>query len=299
MDINYELYKVFYYVGKTLSFSEASKCLFISQSAVSQSIKVLEKRLDTVLFTRSTKKVSLTREGEILFKHVESAINLLTRGENQLCEVEHEKKIQLRIAASNTISKNVLLPYINEFHKNNKDAHIKIFSCDANTGSKLLDEDKVDVVIASSVGASFTNQNVITLRTFQDVFVANKEFFPLEERVMKMEELVEYPILMMNKEDSSNEFLHAHLLKNSIDLVPDMELSSNELLLDLAKVGMGIAFIPEFCLNHITDDENMIKIDIMDNVPPRKLVVATKEEGENIDIVHKFMEVLNVNHVLV
>ena len=43
MEINYELYKVFYYVAKTLSFSEASKKLFISQSAVSQSIKALEK----------------------------------------------------------------------------------------------------------------------------------------------------------------------------------------------------------------------------------------------------------------
>lgn len=298
MDINYELYKVFYYVGKTLSFSEASKCLFISQSAVSQSIKVLEKRLDTVLFTRSTKKVSLTREGEILFKHVESAINLLTRGENQLCEVENEKKIQLRIAASNSISKNVLLPYINEFHKKNKDAHIKIFSCDANAGVKMLDEDKADIVIASTSGTLVGNQNVMTLKTFQDVFVANKEFFPLEDKVLKMEELVEYPILMMNKEDSSNEFLHSHLIKNSVDLVPDMELNSNELLIDLAKVGMGIAFVPEFCLNHIMDDENMIKIDIMDNVPSRKLVVATKEDGENIDIVNKFMEVLNIHQLV-
>ena len=69
MDINYELYKVFFHVARTLSFSEAAGELFISQSAVSQSIKVLEKRLDVTLFTRSTKRVSLTKEGEILFKH--------------------------------------------------------------------------------------------------------------------------------------------------------------------------------------------------------------------------------------
>ncbi|MFW5670596.1 MAG: LysR family transcriptional regulator, partial [Acetivibrio ethanolgignens] len=59
MDINFELYKVFYYVAKTLSFSDASKELFISQSAVSQSIKTLEKRLNQTLFIRSTKKVRL------------------------------------------------------------------------------------------------------------------------------------------------------------------------------------------------------------------------------------------------
>ena len=71
MDINYELYKVFYYVATTLSFSEASKQLFISQSAVSQSIKVLEKKLNQPLFIRSTKRVQLTPEGEILLnRHV-------------------------------------------------------------------------------------------------------------------------------------------------------------------------------------------------------------------------------------
>ena len=75
MDINYELYKVFYYVASTLSFSEASKQLFISQSAVSQSIKALEKKLDQTLFIRSTKKVRLTTEGEILLRHIEPAIS--------------------------------------------------------------------------------------------------------------------------------------------------------------------------------------------------------------------------------
>ena len=70
MDINYELYKVFYYVAKTLSFSEASKLLFISQSAVSQSVKSLETKLNQNLFIRSTKRVKLTPEGEVLFKHI-------------------------------------------------------------------------------------------------------------------------------------------------------------------------------------------------------------------------------------
>ena len=83
MDINYELYKVFYYVASTLSFSEASKQLFISQSAVSQSIKALEKKLDQTLFIRSTKKVRLTTEGEILLRHIEPAISLIKRGESQ------------------------------------------------------------------------------------------------------------------------------------------------------------------------------------------------------------------------
>lgn len=73
MDINYELYKVFYHVASSLSFSEASKQLFISQSAVSQSIKTLEKKIGQPLFIRSTKKVQLTPAGELLLQHIESS----------------------------------------------------------------------------------------------------------------------------------------------------------------------------------------------------------------------------------
>ena len=111
MDINYELYKVFYYVADTLSFSEASKQLFISQSAVSQSIKALEKKLDQVLFIRSTKKVQLTPEGEILLRHIEPAINLIKRGESQIMETASTGG-QIRIGASDTICRYFLVPYL-------------------------------------------------------------------------------------------------------------------------------------------------------------------------------------------
>ena len=84
MDISFELYKVFYHVASTLSFSEASRQLFISQSAVSQSVKSLEQKLGHPLFVRNTKKVELTPEGETLFRHVQPAVSLLLQGENQL-----------------------------------------------------------------------------------------------------------------------------------------------------------------------------------------------------------------------
>ena len=126
MDINYELYKVFYYVATTLSFSEASKLLFISQSAVSQSIKVLEKKLGITLFIRSTKRVQLTPEGETLLRHVEPAINLIARGEAQIMEAGTLGGGQLRIGASDTICRYFLVPYLNRFHRSFPNVHIKV-----------------------------------------------------------------------------------------------------------------------------------------------------------------------------
>src|SRR5699024_6769434 len=110
MDINYELYRVFYHVAASLSFSEASKQLFISQSAVSQSIKVLEKKLGITLFIRRTKKVQLQPEEEVLLRYLEPAVNLIQRGEAPVMESSTLGGIQLRIGASDTICRYFLVP---------------------------------------------------------------------------------------------------------------------------------------------------------------------------------------------
>ena len=127
MDINLELYKVFYYVATTLSFSEASRQLFISQSAVSQSIKTLEKKLNHPLFIRSTKKVLLTPEGELLLQHVKPALQLLDEGES-LLSGDNLLKGQLRIAASDTICRYFLIDYLQKFHQTYPDVRIKVTS---------------------------------------------------------------------------------------------------------------------------------------------------------------------------
>ena len=125
MDINLELYKVFYYVATTLSFSEASRQLFISQSAVSQSIKTLEKKLGHTLFIRSTKKVLLTPEGELLLEHVKPALLMLDEGE-ALLSGDNMLKGQLRIGASDTICRYFLIEYFRRFHQSYPDVRIKV-----------------------------------------------------------------------------------------------------------------------------------------------------------------------------
>lgn len=144
MDINYELYKVFYYVADTLSFSEASKQLFISQSAVSQSIKATGKRNWLRFFSiRSTKKVQLTPEGEILLRHIEPAINLIKRGESQIMETASTGG-QIRIGASDTICRYFLVPYLERFHKAFPNAHIKVTNATSIKCTELLENGQVD-----------------------------------------------------------------------------------------------------------------------------------------------------------
>ena len=149
MDINYELYKVFYYVATSLSFSEASKKLFISQSAVSQSIKTLEKKLGQTLFIRSTKKVQLTAAGALLLKHIEPAMNLIARGESQLLDSGTLGLGQLHIGASDTICRYLLVPYLKQFHQMFPNVPIKVTNATSIQCVELLEQRKVDLIVTN------------------------------------------------------------------------------------------------------------------------------------------------------
>lgn len=289
MDINYELYKVFYHVAKSLSFSDAADTLFISQSAVSQSIKTLEKRLNQTLFIRSTKRVALTKEGELLLKHIEPAINLISRGENQLC-ADPKSGIQLRIGASDTICRYYLVPYLNQFHNEYPNIHIKVTNGTSLQCAKLLERNEVDVIVTNSPNPALNNMmQIIPVKEFRDVFIANKEAFPLEDRPITLQELQQYPILMLEKRSTTAIYLHNLFLENSLDLVPAIELSSNDLLIDLARIGLGIAFVPDFCLKEMG---NLAIIPTTQEIPSRMLVAAHNNDIPLSDAARYFIDSL-------
>ena len=291
MDINYELYKVFYYVASTLSFSEASKQLFISQSAVSQSIKVLEKKLGQALFVRSTKKVQLTPEGEILFKHIEPAMNLIRRGENQLLEANTLNGGQLRIAASDTICRYFLVPYLGRFHTAYPNIHIKVTNSTSIDCAHLLENGQVDFIITNFPNSGLSNTlNVRAIHEFHDVFVANPNYFPIKEHPVTLDELLDDPIMMLDRKSTTSEFLHSLFQKSHLDLVPEIELSSNDLLIDLARIGLGIAFVPDFCIPK--GEKELYVLDLKEKLPARKLVVAYNEALPISQAARQFIDIL-------
>ena len=274
LDVNYELYKVFYHVARSLSFSDAAQELFISQSAVSQSIKVLERRLGQTLFTRSTKKVSLTKEGEILFKHIEPAINLIVKGEGQLLSAKESGGVQLRIAANDTICRYFLVPFFNQFHKQYPDVHIKVMNASSQNCAGFLDGNRADIIITNSPNPALNNtMHILPIKEFQDIFIADKTAYPFEEQELTLRELSSQPILMLEKTSTTSVFLHEQFLSHSIDLAPAIELNSNDLLIDLASIGLGIAFVPDYCMTKHAPD-NLYILKIKDKIPPRKLVAA-------------------------
>ena len=273
MDINYELYKVFYHVATSLSFSEASKQLFISQSAVSQSIKTLEKKLEQPLFIRSTKKVQLTPAGKVLLKHIEPAMNLIQRGESQLLDTGALGLGQLHIGASDTICRYFLVPYLKQFHKKYPNVPIKVTNDTSLHCVDLLEQGKVDLIVTNFPNIRLNHSYVQkTVCDFSDVFIANPSFFHLQEKEISFRELTQYPILMLDQKSTTSEFLHTLFLQHQLELVPEIELSSNDLLIDLAKIGLGIACIPDYCLAH--ESKDLFVLTTSEPIPKRRLAVS-------------------------
>lgn len=291
MDINYELYKVFYYVATSLSFSDASKQLFISQSAVSQSIKTLERKLEQPLFIRSTKKVQLTAAGKVLLKHIEPAMNLIKRGESQLLDTGALGLGQLHIGASDTICRYFLVPYLKQFHKKYPNIPIKVTNDTSLSCVDLLEQGKVDLIVTNFPNVRL-NQSYVqkTVCNFSDVFIANPAYFNLRQQEISFEELTHYPILMLDQKSTTSEFLHTLFLQHQLELVPEIELSSNDLLIDLARIGLGIACIPDYCLAHESKDLFILKT--KEQIPNRQLAVSINPNLPVSGVTEAFLELL-------
>jgi len=290
MDINYELYKVFYYVATSLSFSEASKRLYISQSAVSQSIKALEKKLNRRLFTRSTKKVQLTPEGEILLKHIGPAMNLIQRGEMQVMEADSLNGGQLRIGASDTICHYYLLPFLKQFHQEYPNVHIRVANQTSIRCGEMLENGQADLIVVNYPNPVLNHTNTIkVIKEFRDVFLAGERYRELKGREVALSEIAKYPILMLDRKSTTSEFLHMIFQKHQLDLVPEIEISSNALLIDLTRIGLGVTFIPDYC---IPQTEELFAVQIKEPFPERKLVASYNEKLPLSQAAEYFLEML-------
>lgn len=280
MDVNYELYKVFYYVASSLSFSEASKALYISQSAVSQSIKTLEKKLGQPLFYRTTKKVSLTPAGELLMKHIEPAINLIHRGEETLSDDAAMQFGQLHIGASDTICRYFLVPYLEQFHKAYPQVPIRITNATSFGCVELLEQGNVDLILVNYPNASLSPSCITqSVAEFRDVFIGNPNFFSFPDKPMTLKQVSEYPLLMLDRKSTTSDYLHKLFLKHQLELVPDVRLSSNDLLIDLSRIGLGISFVPDYCIKEreeesMQDKHNLKILSLTETIPARRIVAA-------------------------
>ena len=225
MSVKLELYRVFKEVAEAGNITAAAQNLFISQSAVSQSVKQLESDLQTRLFARNSRGVSLTPDGKMLYEYVRSAMGLLETGEEKLSQSRQLQVGHLTIGASDTVTSQFLLPYLDRFHRQYPGVHIQIISGRSHKVLGLLQSGKVDIAFAS------TPQDASSLSTFRcfdthSIFVAAADYDCDFDHVYTLEEIVHFPLILLERKASSRLYLDKFFLQNGHHLNPEIELGA-------------------------------------------------------------------------
>lgn len=269
-DVSFELYKVFYHVASLGSFSAAAARLFLSQSAISQSIKSLEEQLGVQLLWRNSRQVSLTQSGELLYTHVEQAFHLLKTGERSLTDLTALEQGELSIGSSDTLCKHHLLPFLQKFHQRYPGIKIKITSRPSPVCVELLTKGQLDLVAVNLPHAgSYPHTTLHHRFPLQDAFVGGPRFAELAKQPLTLAQLAELPLLTLESGTGTRRFLD-HLFANcGLQVQPEMELDSLDLLLDLAEINLGITLASREHLTARLDARTLFLLPVQEPIPPR------------------------------
>ena len=290
MAIKLELYRVFKEVAETGNISAAAKNLYISQSAVSQSVKQLETALQARLFARSPRGVTLTGEGQMLYQYVRNALGLLATGEDKLSQAQQLLLGTLTIGASDTVTGQFLTPYLDAFHHQHPGIRLKIVSGRSAKVLSMLRSGAVDIAFASSPKDSALD--AWPCFATHSVFVAGKNYDCNFDKIYTRQEIAEFPLILLERKASSRVFLEHEFLKAGVTLTPEIELSSRQLLVTLAGIGLGVAGVTlEFVRKDLeSGDIRLLKTDF--TIPERSVDMCTLKEVPPTAAASAFMEMV-------
>ncbi len=296
------LYYIFYTVAQCGNISAAAKKLYISQPAVSKSISKLEENFPTPLLQRNSKGVILTESGQILYQQLETAFHAIKHGEEQIQQNNALGVGSISIGVSTTLCKYVLMPYLKSFIAENPNVKVSI-SCQSTYETlTALENGTLDIGL---VGESerLGSLHFQPIQTIHDVFVANPEYLEkLAERAAMMYEkdnlssLTEGELmsvatfLLLDKNNVTRQYVDKYLQKKDISLENQIEVTTMDLLIDFAKIGLGTAcVIKEFVEEEFNKGE-LLEFVIEEPIPERNIGFAYTSRGLANPSLQKFLQ---------
>ena len=286
-----DLYKVFCQVAKSKSFSRAAKELYMTQPAVSQAIMQLEGELDIRLFNRTPKGVSLTNEGSILFEYINSAINLINVGEEKILEFKDLTVGELKIGVGDTISKYFLLTYLEDFHNRYPNLKFKIINGTTLELCNLIKSGEINIAICN-LPIYDPSLEVRPCKEIKDIFVCGEKYKNLSKEKISLEEIVNYPLIFLEPNSNSRKYVEKFMLSKGIKISPEFELGSFDLLLEFARINLGIAcVVKEFSKSYL-EQGLLYEINVLEEIPNRNIGVCYLKSVPLSLASTKFVEIL-------
>lgn len=268
MNIDYELYRIFYIVAKNENITRASKELLISEPAVSKSIKNLEGYLGAPLFTRTKKGVNLTTEGITLYEYISKGIEYFKSGEAKFNELINLESGTIRIGINTTLTKEFLMLYLETFHKLYPNINIEIRTNLTSELKSMLKDGLIDMHILNLTNEETKNDfNIIKCKTITDCFVSNK---PIKEKI-SIKELNNYPLILQDKNSNTRKFLDDFANKYEITLKPKIEIGSYYLVSEFSRIGLGIGYVTKDYIKNNLDNKELFIVPIKEKIPSREI----------------------------
>lgn len=292
MDINFELYKVFYHVVKAGSISKASQELFISQPAVSQSVRQLESKLGGQLFFRTPKGITLTPEGEVLYKYIEQGYNMILLAESKFSEAINLDAGEIRIGASDMTLKYFLLPHLEEFHKRYPKVRIKVTNGPSPETAVSLKNGLIDFGVASLPLSDDSAIDVIEAMEIQDCFIANYRFGHLATGQIPLTELSKYPVILLERNTSTRRYIDNFLASKGVAITPEIELATSDLLVQFARRGLGISGVVRNFAEQDLENGSLFELNLTDKIPSRQIGILKLRNTPLSAAAVKFIELI-------
>lgn len=287
---NLPLYTAFMAVVRAGSILEASKQLYISQPAVSKSIHKLENNLGTTLFIRSSKGIQLTESGYILYENIKNAFEYIEAGENGIASQNSPQTGHIRIGASTTLCKYVLLPYLGRYTGAHPQINISIECQSSNDTVNMLHDGTIDIgLIARTPGMSGLTCH--TLGSIHDIFAASPGYI---DNLSSHNTLAN--LILLNRMNVTRQFVDSHIPAEFIAGKNILEIDNMNLLIDFAKAGIGIGcIIKEFVRDELASGTLIEYKKGLQKLPRREVCLAVRSDAPVSVTVRDFLDFIGTN----
>lgn len=303
MESNLSQYRIFYEAAKCRSISGAAKNLYISQPAVSKTISNLENSLNVKLFFRNPRGVTLTEEGKILFRYIDSAFNIINEGEEQLIKSLELGIGHLKIGVSTTLCKYVLLPYLKAFINDNPHIRISIQNQSSSHTIELVEQRQIDIgLVAEPLNKS--GFVFIPVKQIEDCFAVSGAYIDnlklRNENISDSQSIFSNAtVMMLDKNNVTRSHLDTYMQNSGIYPGHILEVSTMGLIIDFAKIGLGIGCVIKDFIKDELQDGSLKEICFPEPVPARTIGFIYKDDSEVSRSIKKFLDFISeYNNIL-
>lgn len=282
MDVNFEYYKFFYYAAKYGNITRAAAAMQSNQPNVTRVLKLLETELQCKLFIREARGVRLTEAGERLYAHVEVAFRQLQDAQEELSAQLQDEAGTVEIGATELALHLFLLDELQQFKEHYPKVRIRIHNDPTPKILRELGQGGLDLAVVTTPFEVGTSWNCYDLMEFREILAGGRQYAHLSKNIWKLRELKEYPWISLGKDTATRQNYDTYFLEHGVEIEPDLEVATSDLIIPLIKSNFGIGFVSEELAKPWIESGELSEIPIESRRPVRKTcLVYDRARGRN------------------